>query len=326
MGSLVDPAILFFFFGVVAALLRSNLEIPAPVAKFLSLYLLLAIGFKGGATLAESGFTRQAGIAIALGVAFAALVPAWSYAILRRRVGRFDASAIAAAYGSVSAVTFIAAVAFAERQGVQAGGHMALVLALMETPAVLMAIVLANRARALAGTTASARPAASLRHVLGEAFTDGAHLMLLGSIVIGLATGAAGRASLEPLIGSLFKGLLLFFLLDMGLVVGRRLREARALPPFLIAFALAAPPVHAGLAVGAAWLVGLPPGDAFLLAVLVASASYIVVPAVVRYAIPEANPAYYFGMALAITFPLNIAAGLPLYFGWVRALWPAGHG
>lgn len=326
MGSLVDPAILFFFFGVAAALARSNLEIPAPIAKFLSLYLLLAIGFKGGVTLAETGFTRAAGAAIALGMAFAAAVPAWSYAVLRRRVGPFDAAAIAAAYGSVSAVTFITALAYAERHGMPAGGHMALVLALMETPAVVMAIVLANRARALAPPSAPAgehaRPAASLRHVLVEAFTDGAHLMLLASILIGYATGAAGRASLDPLIGALFKGLLLFFLLDMGLVVGRRLREARVLPPFLLVYALVAPPLHAALATAAAWMVGLPPGDAFLLAVLVASASYIVVPAVVRYAIPEANPAYYFGMALAVTFPFNIAAGLPLYHGWVRALWP----
>jgi uncharacterized protein len=319
MASLVDPAILFFFFGVLAALVRSNLEVPGPIAKFFSLYLLLAIGFKGGVTLAETGFTRAAAASIALGLAFAAAVPAWSYAILSRRVGAFDAAAIAAAYGSVSAVTYITAVAFASRQGLEAGGHMAIVLALMETPAVVMAIVLANRARA----SAPAAGGASLGHVLAEAFTDGAHLMLLASIAIGAATGAAGRAALEPLIGGLFKGILLFFLLDMGLVVGRRLREARALPPFLIGFALAMPPVHAALALGAGWAVGLPAGDAYLLAVLVASASYIVVPAVVRYAIPEANPAYYFGMALAITFPLNVAVGLPLYLAWTRALFGA---
>lgn len=319
MASLVDPAILFFFFGVLAALVRSNLEVPGPIAKFFSLYLLLAIGFKGGVTLAETGFTRAAAASIALGLAFAAAVPAWSYAILSRRVGAFDAAAIAAAYGSVSAVTYITAVAFASRQGLEAGGHMAIVLALMETPAVVMAIVLANRARA----SAPAAGGASLGHVLAEAFTDGAHLMLLASIAIGAATGAAGRAALDPLIGGLFKGILLFFLLDMGLVVGRRLREARALPPFLIGFALAMPPVHAALALGAGWAVGLPAGDAYLLAVLVASASYIVVPAVVRYAIPEANPAYYFGMALAITFPLNVAVGLPLYLAWTRALFGA---
>jgi hypothetical protein len=319
MASLVDPAILFFFFGVLAALVRSNLEVPGPIAKFFSLYLLLAIGFKGGVTLAETGFTRAAAASIALGLAFAAAVPAWSYAILSRRVGAFDAAAIAAAYGSVSAVTYITAVAFASRQGLEPGGHMTIVLALMETPAVVMAIVLANRARA----NAPAAGGAGLGHVLAEAFTDGAHLMLLASIAIGAATGAAGRAALEPLIGGLFKGILLFFLLDMGLVVGRRLREARALPPFLIGFALAMPPVHAALALGAGWAVGLPAGDAYLLAVLVASASYIVVPAVVRYAIPEANPAYYFGMALAITFPLNVAAGLPLYLVWTRALFGA---
>jgi len=323
MASLLDPAVLFFFFGVLAAIVRSNLEVPGPIAKFFSLYLLLAIGFKGGVTLAETGFTRAAAASIALGLAFAAAVPAWSYAILARRVGRFDAAAIAAAYGSVSAVTYITAVAFANRQGLEPGGHMAIVLALMETPAVVMAIVLANRARALEPAAGSDRRGASLGHVLGEAFTDGAHLMLLASIAIGAATGAAGRAALEPLIGGLFKGILLFFLLDMGLVVGRRLREARTLPPFLIGFALVMPPVHAALALGAGWAAGLPAADAYLLAVLVASASYIVVPAVVRYAIPEANPAYYFGMALAITFPLNIAAGLPLYLAWTRALFGA---
>jgi hypothetical protein len=323
MASLLDPAILFFFFGVLAALVRSNLEVPGPIAKFLSLYLLLVIGFKGGVTLAETGFTRAAAASIALGLAFAAAVPAWSYAILARRVGRFDAAAIAAAYGSVSAVTYITAVAFANRQGLEPGGHMTIVLALMETPAVVMAIVLANRARALEPAAGGGRGGASLGHVLGEAFTDGAHLMLLASIVIGAATGAAGRAPLEPLIGGLFKGILLFFLLDMGLVVGRRLREARALPPFPIGFALAMPPIHAALALGAGWVAGLAAGDAYLLAVLVASASYIVVPAVVRYAIPEANPAYYFGMALAITFPLNVAAGLPLYHLWTRVLFGA---
>jgi len=176
--------------------------------------------------------------------------------------------------------------------------------------------VLANRARLLEPAVGSGPSRTSLGHVLGEAFTDGAHLMLLASIVVGAATGAAGRAALEPLIGGLFKGILLFFLLDMGLVVGRRLREARSLPPFLIGFALAMPPIHAALALGVGWAAGLPAGDAYLLAVLVASASYIVVPAVVRYAIPEANPAYYFGMSLALTFPLNVVVGLPLYYAW----------
>ncbi len=331
MASLLDPAILFFFFGVGAALVRSNLEIPGALAKFFSLYLLLAIGFKGGVALSETGVTREAATAVALGVGFAFAVPLWSHAILRRRLGAFDAAAISAAYGSVSAVTFITAGAYAARQGVAGGGHMALALALMETPAILMAIVLANRARrdtlparGSGGPAADGRSPAGVSAVLLEAFTDGAHLMLLGSIAIGALTGTAGKATIDPLITGLFKGILLFFLLDMGLVVGRRLREARALPPFLIGFALVMPVVHAALALLAARALGVAPGDAFLLAVLIASASYIVVPAVVRYAIPEANPAYYFGMALAVTFPFNIAIGLPLYFGWMSWLWGRG--
>jgi len=331
MASLLDPAILFFFFGVAAALVRSNLEIPGALAKFFSLYLLLAIGFKGGVALSETGFTREAATAVALGIAFAFAVPVWSYAILKRRLAAFDAAAVAAAYGSVSAVTFITAGAFAARQGVNGGGHMALALALMETPAILMAIALASHARRAAAPAAVAtgaapdgRAAAGISAVLVEAFTDGAHLMLLGSIAIGALTGTAGMAAIDPLITGLFKGILLFFLLDMGLVVGRRLREARSLPPFLIGFALAMPVLHAALALLAARLLGVAPGDAFLLAVLVASASYIVVPAVVRHAIPEANPAYYFGMALAVTFPFNIAIGLPLYFGAMNWLWGRG--
>lgn len=319
MSNLLDPAILFFFFGVLAALLKSNLEIPGSVAKFLSLYLLLAIGFKGGVAFAATGLTLPALLAIGLAVFLAVVIPSYSYPILRQKIGQFDAAAIAATYGSVSAVTFIVGSVHANRMGIDFGGYLAVALVLMETPAVFMAIVLAQRARR--GPARDAKDSHLMSAVLREAFIDGAHLMLIGSLVVGALTGYSGMRVLEPAIGPLFKGVLLFFMLDMGLTVGKRLRDIQGVGLFLISFALFAPMVNAALALSLARLLNLPMGDAFMLAVLAASASYIVVPAVVRHAIPEANPSYYFSMALAVTFPFNIGMGIPLYFTIAQLWW-----
>jgi hypothetical protein len=318
--TLLDPAILFFFFGLFAGAVRSNLEIPPAIAKFFSLYLLLSVGFKGGVNLAQTGFTAAMGWALLAALLLAVLVPAYTFLILRRRLNPFDAAAIAATYGSVSAVTFITAAGFIERQGAPFGGYMAVALVLMESPAILMAVLLANLVRRQGGAGTKAAPV-SLRSLLHEAFTDGAHLLLLGSLLIGYITGDAGKQILDPFTGQIQKGILAFFLLDMGLVVATRARAWHGHGGFLVAFGVCVPLVNAALAAGLARLFGLGLGDAFLLAVLAASASYIVVPAVLRYAIPEANAGLYFGMSLAITFPFNLTVGIPLYYGVLRTWW-----
>ena len=329
LANFVDPAILFFFFGVFAASVRSNLDIPASIAKFFSLYLLVAIGFKGGVALASSGFTSTALIGIAAAMFMALLIPTYSFMILRKRADPFDAAAIAATYGSISAVTFIAAQEFLTRNGVDFGGHMTVAMVLMESPAIIMAVLLASwvRSRNSAGLSPSVGAAAvspkpvSLKAVLHEAFTDGAHLLLIGSLLIGFITGENGKSMMAPFTAEIFKGILAFFLLEMGLLVARQLREARGMPPFLIGFALVMPSINASVAIGLALLLGMDQGDALLLAVLSASGSYIVVPAICRYAIPEASPGRYFTMSLGFTFPFNIIVGIPLYYAMIQILW-----
>jgi len=321
LHSLVDPAILFFVFGVFAGLVRSNLEIPSAVAKFFSLYLLMALGLKGGASLAATGLPLEGVLALLAAIIMATLVPAYSFLILRRRISPFDAAAVAATYGSVSAVTFIAAQNFLRSNDVAFGGHMTVAMVLMESPAIIMAVLLATIVRtrqareAPAGTAAPPLAALSMRKVLHEAFTDGAHLLLIGSLVIGYVTGELGASVMQPFTGAIFKGILAFFLLEMGLLVARQFNEAQVrLGAFLIGFGLLMPVLNAVLALALAYAFGLARGDAMLLAVLASSASYIVVPAIVRYAIPEARPGVYFSMALGVTFPFNILLGIPLYF------------
>ncbi|GAB2523910.1 sodium-dependent bicarbonate transport family permease [Lysobacter humi (ex Lee et al. 2017)] len=316
MQSFLDPAILFFVFGLIAGTLRSNLEIPQPVARFLSLYLLMALGLKGGFALHKSGLTADVALGLACALALAVIVPAVGYVLLRRRLDGFNAAAIAATYGSVSAVTFITAVQHMDTHGLPYGGHMAAAMALMESPAIIMAVLLANLVRHRQARVASTQAASMpIGRVLHESFTDGAQLLLLGALVVGLLTGPSGEAAMKPFAGDLFKGMLAFFLLDMGLSASRHLGSLRGQSPWLLAYALFAPPVHAMLALGLCRTLGVAEGDTALLMVLAASASYIAVPAVVRHAIPEANPSLYFGMSLGITFPINILVGIPLYVG-----------
>jgi len=313
MHTLLDPAILFFVFGLLAGLIRSNLEIPPAIARFLSLYLLMALGLKGGFALAHSGVTWEVGTSLAAAVTLAVLVPLLSFTILRRVLSGFDALAVAATYGSVSAVTFVTAVQTLEHQGVPYGGHMAAAMALMESPAILIAVLGANalRRRQRSPTTNTAPP--TLRQTLHESLTDGAQLLLLGAMAVGILTGDSGKAAMQPFSGDLFKGMLAFFLLDMGLLTARNLPSLRGTSRWLLAYAMAAPIVHATLALGLANLLHLSPGNGALLMVLAASASYIAVPAVLREAIPEARPPLYFGLSLGITFPLNLLLGIPLY-------------
>ena len=329
MQNILDPAILFFVFGLLAGTVRSNLEIPPAISRFLSLYLLMALGLKGGFALAQSGLTAQVGAGLAAAIGLAILIPLIGYAVLKRFLNGFDAAAIAATYGSVSAVTFVTTVQHLENQQIAYGGHMAAAMALMESPAIILAVVLANTLRqrqaapagevvVAGGSTAAltsgpGKSGVSLGKVLHESFTDGAQLLLLGAMVVGLLTGESGKAAMQPFSSDLFKGMLAFFLLDMGLMAARNLPQVRSQSPWLLAYAVLGPLSHASLALGVAWLLNMSHGDATLLMVLAASASYIAVPAVLRYAIPEAKPSLYFGLSLGVTFPLNILLGIPFY-------------
>lgn len=310
MASFLDPAILFFVFGVFAGLVKSNLEIPQPITRFLSLYLLMALGLKGGFALHQSGFTAEIALSLVIAVVLAVIIPMMGYAFLKKHFGVFDAAAIAATYGSVSAVTFITATQWLGQQGIAYGGHMAAAMALMESPAIILAILLANKARAsmTPGATRVGMP-----KILHESFTDGAQLLLLGSMAVGLATGDAGQKIMGPFSIDLFKGMLSFFLLDMGLVAAKNFGGLKGKPPVTILYAIGAPLLHAAIALALCAAVGLPLGNSVLLMVLAASASYIAVPAVLRHALPEANTAIYMGMSLGITFPFNIILGIPLY-------------
>jgi hypothetical protein len=316
MQILLDPAILFFVFGVLAGAVKSNLEIPPAIAKFFSLYLLMALGLKGGFAMAESGFSTAVALSLGAAILMSFLVPTLGYNFLKNRISKFDAAAVAASYGSVSAVTFVTAIQFLETSGVAVGGHMAVAMVIMESPAIIMAVLIANSIRhkaSASGAAGSAGQSISLRKILHESFTDGAHLLLLGSMAVGMISGESGKAMMQPFSGDLFKGMLAFFLLDMGMMVAKNFNQAKKASFVLIAYATAGPFIHAAIALGLAMVLNLPVGDGALLMVLSASASYIVVPAVLRYAIPEANPSIYFGLSLGVTFPLNILVGISLY-------------
>ena len=280
-------------------------------------------------------------LAVALGISFVARRRSVGeggfvkeYFIGNRTLGGFVlAMTTIATYGSVSAVTFVTTVQYLETQHVPYGGHMAAAMALMESPAIIMAVVFANALRqqgaqqavpvgnGVLALGAPARPqGVPLGKILHESFTDGAQLLLLGAMVVGLITGDAGKAAMQPFSGDLFKGMLSFFLLDMGLMAARNLPQVRGKSPVLVAYAVLGPIVHAGLALGLAYGLGLPAGDGTLLMVLAASASYIAVPAVLRYALPEANPSLYFGLSLGVTFPLNILFGIPAYAAVAQAV------
>jgi hypothetical protein len=317
MQNFFDPAILFFVFGILAGSLKSNLEIPPQISRFLSLYLLMALGLKGGFALAQSGMTGEVLVSLGAALGMATLVPMLGYVLLRRFLNGFDAAAIAATYGSVSAVTFITAVHYLDTHGISFGGHMAAAMALMESPAIVLAVVLANHARQkaaeTAGATASATVSPPLRRILHEALTDGAQLLLIGAMLIGVLTGESGQAAMKPFSVDLFKGMLAFFLLDMGLLAARNMGKLRGQSVWLLVYAIVGPLLHAGIALVLGRALGMSPGNVALLMVLAASASYIAVPAVIRHAIPEANPTLYFGMSLGLTFPFNILIGIPLY-------------
>jgi len=317
MENFLDPAILFFVFGVFAGLIKSNLSIPEPLTKFLSLYLLMGLGLKGGFALNESGFNTEIIITLLIAIFLAILVPILGYNFLKHRLGRYDAAAISATYGSVSAVTFITASQFLDNNSIPYGGHMAAAMALMESPAIIIAIYFGNRASMYDKKEKNKVPTLVL---IKDSLKDGAQLLLIGAMVVGFFSGKTGEQTMAPFSIDLFKGMLAFFLLDMGLQVAKNLGTILNKSKFLILYSLLGPPIHAIFALILARIFEVPLGDTVLLMILAASASYIAVPAALKYAIPKADPTLYFGMSLGITFPINILIGIPFYTWLAQSL------
>lgn len=317
-ANLLSPAVLFFALGVFAALVRSELKFPEPLYASLTIYLLVAIGFKGGVAIAEAGLARVWLPALAAAV-LGALIPLWTYPVLRR-VGRLapaDAAAIAAHYGSVSAVTFIAATNYLKTIGQPFEHYATAFLAVMESPAILVGVLLGK----LAGGGTARADTGSLRTALHEALFGRSVFLLVGALLVGGLCGQDGMEKVEPFFVTPFQGVLALFLLEMGMVAGRRLGDLRRVGPFLLGFGVLVPLINGALGVLLGKLTGLELGGATLLGVLSGSASYIAAPAAIRMALPDANPTLYLTSALAITFPFNITLGIPLYLEMARRLY-----
>lgn len=313
VATLSSPVILFFILGLAAAFARSDLSIPEALAKGLSIYLMIAIGLKGGVEVSKTGFTPDLLVAAAAGVALSFALPFAAFQLLTRfaRLDRINAAAVSAHYGSVSVVTYVTAVEMLGRQGLGPAGYMVAVLALMETPAIVSGLLLAR------GGGGTNDRSGGLWH---EVLLNASVVLLIGSFAIGLIAGEAGAAPIKPVFDGLFRGLLCIFLLDMGLIAGRRLLETRSLTARAASLAMLMPVLNGifGTCVGAA--LGLDTGSAAALGILAASASYIAVPAAMRLALPQADPGLYLSMSLGVTFPFNIIAGIPLFALLAQAL------
>lgn len=308
--TLLSPVVLFFLLGALAAAARSDLSIPEPLAKSLSLYLMASIGLKGGVQVSQSGFSEDMAWVSLAGIGLSFAIPLMAFALLRTvgALDRLNAAAVSAHYGSVSLVTFVTASEALTRTGMAPAGYLVAVMALMETPAIISGLLLA-RAAQRSGKAATA----SGGHLWREVLLNGSVVLLLGAFLIGLAIGKEKFAAISPVFVTGFTGLLCLFMLDMGLIAMRRLRESRRLTWRLIAIALALPLVNGMIGLGLAALLGLDPGTGAAFALLAASASYIAVPAAIRLALPDADPGIYLSMSLAVTFPFNILAGIPLF-------------
>ncbi len=312
LSSILNPGVLFFILGFVAILLNSNLSIPEPVVKFVSIYLMLSIGFKGGVSLYDAPMFGDGIIIIVVILVMSAVVPIYTVLLLRKKLGMADAAAIGATYGSNSTLTYITAAGFLTSIGVAFDGYMTVALVVMETPAIILAVVMAQMASKTAGRR-------STKTVVVEALTDGTLVVMVGSLAIGYllkALGTEGSPLSAFIGGDMFTGMLVFFLLHMGTVVGQKVKEMEDFPLILVAFAIIAPIVNGTIAILISMVFGFAHGDALLLTILCASSSYIVAPAILKEALPEANPAKYLTMSMGITFPLNIVIGIPVYW-WV---------
>lgn len=321
-ANLLSPAILFFALGIFAALVRSDLKFPEPLYAGLTIYLLVAIGFKGGVAIAEAGLAQvwlPAFAAIALG----SLIPLWTFPVLRHvgRLAAVDAAAIAAHYGSVSAVTFIAATNYLSAVGQPFENYASAFLAVMESPAILVGVVLGRLGMQPAPSAGPILAGPSLRSVIHEALCGRSVLLLVGGLVVGALCGPRGMEKIGPFFVTPFQGVLALFLLEMGTVAGRRLGDLRKVGPFLLAFGVLVPLVNGALGVLLGQWTGLSLGGATLLGVLAASASYIAAPAAIRVSLPDANPTLYLTASLAITFPFNLTVGIPYCLAFARWLY-----
>lgn len=308
IDNLTNPALLFFVLGVVAVYLKSDLEIPPNSSKFISLYLLFSIGFKGGQELSHETFSSEIGLSMLLGVCISALIPMYTFFILKRKLNIFDSGAIAAAYGSVSAVTFVTAVSYLESQQMNLHGHMVAIMALMESPAIIVGLVLISIFNKEETATKIKIPS-----VIKHSLTNGSVLLILGSLIIGFMANAKQAEGIKPFTNDLFKGFLAIFLLDMGITSGRKLKSFFSYGIFPLAFAIIIPLANGCLFAILSGFVTTDISSRFIFAVLAASASYIAVPAAMKISVPKADPGLYLPMALAVTFPINITIGMPLY-------------
>lgn len=307
ISNVTNPTLLFFLLGIIAVRLKSDLEIPASSAKFISLYLLFSIGFKGGQELQHSPFTTEIIWSCLAGLVISAVIPLYTFFIVRKRFSVANAAAVAAAYGSVSAVTFVAATTFLESQGMTFSGHMVAVMALMESPAIIVGVMLFNLYEK------DSEQAPKWGTVIHHSFTNGSVLMITGSLLIGLLSDEKAAASIRPFTTDIFKGFLALFLLEMGLVTGNKLQTFRQHGWFAVLVGIFIPCLNGCIVAFGSQLITADPGNRFMFAVLAASASYIAVPAAMRLAAPNADPGIYIPMALGVTFPFNITVGMPLY-------------
>ncbi len=307
VDNLTNPALLFFFFGILAVKLKSDLEIPPTSSRFISLYLLFSIGFKGGLELSHSNLDMEIVWSLLFGVLLAIIVPVYSFVLLRRKFGVENAGAIAAAYGSVSAVTFVTAVSFLEIEQIPFGGHMVAVMALMEAPSIIVGVLLMSLFRS------DREQKIDLKNILHHSLTNGSVLLILGSLLIGFLANDQQAEGITPFTTDIFKGFLAVFLLDMGITSGKKLSSFLDNGWTALIFALFVPLFNGCTVALLSPLVTDNTGNQFLFAILAASASYIAVPAAMRLAAPKANPSLYVPMALAITFPFNITVGMPIY-------------
>lgn len=308
ISNLTNPQLLFFALGTFAVWVKSDLEIPESSSKFISLYLLFAIGFKGGQELAHSGITPEIIYSILFGVAIASLIPLYTFFILKRKMSISDSGAVAAAYGSVSAVTFVTAASFLEMQKISFGGHMVAVMSLMESPAIIMGIIL------MMIYDADARSKIKFAETIKHSFTNGSVLMIMGSLIIGIIADSKQAEGIKPFTTDIFKGFLAIFLLEMGMVTAKRLSSFRKHGWFATLFAIFIPMLNGCVVAVLSGLFIHDIGNRFMLSILAASASYIAVPAAMRLAAPKADPGLFIPMALGITFPFNITIGMPLYY------------
>jgi len=318
IANLASPMVLFFALGFLAALARSELSVPEAVGKGLALYLMLAIGFKGGVSVAEAGLSTELLTTALAGIILGFIIPVIAHALLRMTTGLDDATraAVAAHYGSISVVTFVAATEVLGYMDLEFDGFMVAVMALMETPAIIAGLLLARGAV----TSTSPETSTPWGSLAREVFLNGSVVLLLGAFVIGIMTGAKGMEAIGAFVDAPFKGILCLFLLDMGLLAARRLRESSGLTLPLTAFGIYMPLIAASLGITAGTLLGQDVGTVALLTVLCASASYIAVPAAMRMALPEANAAIYLTLSMAITFPFNLVIGIPLYISAAQFL------